>query len=1745
MSVMLSLPAKIKILPTVAFLSITVLLSGCNIFGKSESLGGGAGVFQPGVPAGRDATNTAPVATDGTLTTNKNVAGSSTLTATDANSNSLTYSIVSNPSHGTVSVTNTATGAYTYTPTSNYSGADSFTFKANDATADSNTATISITVSNTATAPVAANITPAAFNEDTQSGVITLSYTDGDGDLATACALSALSGVTETLDCACDGSGVCTVKVTGTANTNGAASFSYTVTAGGEASNTASATLSITAVNDTPTLTTISTFAGATEDSAFTISYADLASAADEADVDGDALSFRIEAVSTGTLTKGGVAVTPGTTLLSSGESLVWTGAANASGTLNAFTVKVHDGTVASSSAVQVQVTVASANDAPTLTTISTLATATEDTAFTISYATLASAADEADTEGDTLSFRIEAVTTGTLTKGGVAVTAGTTLLSAGESLVWTGAANANGTLNAFTVKAHDGTSASSSAIQVEVTTTAVADTPTLTTISALTGATEDTAFTISYATLAAAADEADGDGDALSFRIEAVSTGTLTKGGVAVTPGTTLLSTGESLVWTPASNADGTLNAFTVKAHDGTTASSSAVQVQVTVATANDAPTLTTINTLATATEDTAFTIAYADLTGAGDEADSDGDAISFRVEAISTGSLTKGGVAVTPGSTLLSTGESLVWTGAANANGTLNAFTVKAHDGTTASSSAIQVQVTTTAANDAPTLTSVTTLTGATEDTDFTIAYADLTGAADEADVDGDAISFRVEAVSTGTLTKGGVAVTPGTTLISTGESLVWTPASNANGTLNAFTIKAHDGTTASSSAIQVQVTAATANDSPTLTTISTLATATEDTAFTISYATLAAAADEADTDGDTLSFRVEAVSTGTLTKGGVAVTPGTTLLSTGESLVWTGASNANGTLNAFTVKAHDGTTASSSAIQVQVTTTAAADTPTLTAISTLSGASVDTAFTISYATLAAAANEADGDGDALSFRVEAVSTGTLTKGGTPVTDGATLLSTGESLVWTPAAAATGTLNAFTVKAHDGALASSSAVQVQVSVALDFTDDDDTATGFSGGTKVGVSWNTNSINKLILGPDTDCDGNMSEGETVYTNCAELDESWTPQWSSLVAYWKMNEASWNGTASEVVDAKGTNHGVRMGDANTTSNSKIGSMAGAFDGVGDYVSVPNVAALHPTNNFTVATWVKSTANGTYQGIGGSLAYTGGAFTGYVLGKDTANKWVFWTAAAGVLNTTLASDLTYTDTNWHYILGVRNAGTNYLFIDGTQQTVTTSQSPGSSSDIFAIGRFYTDLVNYYYLTGAVDSIAIWNTPLTATEVQTIYSRQSAKYAGQFTSRVMNYGSSNAWDGLKWLTTLPFGKELTGDANNSGSITAADSETSTDYPSLVGSTGSTSDNNLMSGLVGIWHLNEATGTSGAASIIDKSGNGNHGSPTGGVTFGNLGKLDSAASFNGTSGYIEIGNSASLNNWTAQTISMWIKANSGMAGDTRLIEKGANNEWTIVFNPGGVGSTKLGVQVLGSSATLFTSTATIVDGGWHKIDITIAANRLITLYVDGVLDVSATSGQGPAATNGNINIGRYRGGGYFYGGMMDEVAIWNRALHADEIKQLYRRGANRIKHQVKSCIDAACNCSSYGGGGSTTDCDGDGILNASDTSDANKALWIGNDNTNGSYFSELHNYAPYNYDINNCSATNLILTGSPSLLFDCFTAALSSINGTSHQYFQYRSILESDDTSTNCDYGSGATWCSPELKSVEIKP
>jgi hypothetical protein len=126
--------------------------------------------------------NYAPVANNGTVITNEDIAVAVTLTASDADGDALTYSVVSGPANGVLSGT---APNLTYSPNANFYGSDSFTFKANDGSVNSNTATVSITVNAVNDAPtwlVNPIVATDANQDQAYTDSIAGSATDLDGD---------------------------------------------------------------------------------------------------------------------------------------------------------------------------------------------------------------------------------------------------------------------------------------------------------------------------------------------------------------------------------------------------------------------------------------------------------------------------------------------------------------------------------------------------------------------------------------------------------------------------------------------------------------------------------------------------------------------------------------------------------------------------------------------------------------------------------------------------------------------------------------------------------------------------------------------------------------------------------------------------------------------------------------------------------------------------------------------------------------------------------------------------------------------------------------------------------------------------------------------------------------------------------------------------------------------------------------------------------------------------------------------------------------------------------------------------------------------------------------------------------------------------------------------------------------------------------------------------------------------------
>jgi len=121
--------------------------------------------------------NDAPEAAAQTLSTREDTDKAITLTAVDPEGDPVSFTVVSSPSHGTLTGT---PPALTYTPAQHYQGPDRFTFTASDGVATSAATSISLTVTELNDAPIAqAQTLTVPAGSPTP---IYLSGTDVDGD---------------------------------------------------------------------------------------------------------------------------------------------------------------------------------------------------------------------------------------------------------------------------------------------------------------------------------------------------------------------------------------------------------------------------------------------------------------------------------------------------------------------------------------------------------------------------------------------------------------------------------------------------------------------------------------------------------------------------------------------------------------------------------------------------------------------------------------------------------------------------------------------------------------------------------------------------------------------------------------------------------------------------------------------------------------------------------------------------------------------------------------------------------------------------------------------------------------------------------------------------------------------------------------------------------------------------------------------------------------------------------------------------------------------------------------------------------------------------------------------------------------------------------------------------------------------------------------------------------------------------
>ncbi|MCW2539131.1 MAG: hypothetical protein JWN95_856 [Frankiales bacterium] len=352
----------------------------------------------------------APLSSDQTVSTLVGHAVDVTLAGSDPDGDPVSYDVVSNPSHGTISGT---APLLTYTPGSGYAGPDSFTFTTNDGKLTSGTANVTVNVSLPKNhAPVAdaqAVTVPAG-----QASGITLTGSDPDGDslgfvVADPPAHGSLSGTASAL------------TYTPDAGYSGPDSFNFTVTDGTLTSPPASVAISVAPPVDQPP--------SATDASLTVQSGQSVPVTLAGIDPDGDALTYA-------------VATAPAHGVLSgTAPNLTYTPADGYAGP-DSFTFTASDGTLTSQPAT-VAVTVTSPPDRAPV--------AASDSISTQSATPAAVTLSATDADGDALTY---AVSSGP-THGSLSGTA--------PNLTYTPAAGFAGA-DSFTFTASDATLTSSAA---------------------------------------------------------------------------------------------------------------------------------------------------------------------------------------------------------------------------------------------------------------------------------------------------------------------------------------------------------------------------------------------------------------------------------------------------------------------------------------------------------------------------------------------------------------------------------------------------------------------------------------------------------------------------------------------------------------------------------------------------------------------------------------------------------------------------------------------------------------------------------------------------------------------------------------------------------------------------------------------------------------------------------------------------------------------------------------------------------------------------------------------------------------------------------------------------------------------------------------------------------------------------------------------------------------------------------
>lgn len=219
-----------------------------------------------------------------------------------------------------------------------------------------------------------------------------------------------------------------------------------------------------------------------------------------------------------------------------------------------------------------------------------------------------------------------------------------------------------------------------------------------------------------------------------------------------------------------------------------------------------------------------------------------------------------------------------------------------------------------------------------------------------------------------------------------------------------------------------------------------------------------------------------------------------------------------------------------------------------------------------------------------------------------------------------------------------------------------------------------------------------------------------------------VVVDYRFDECEYVGDPNEVIDQTGNfntdGSNLVIEDSTALFNNALDLSA---DGTNDWLNVSS-DVFDGLANFSLSFWVNTTVSKSYQGI----LHVLGSNTGddelevYLVNDQQVNVAVRDRTRA------LSSGVTLTDGQWHHLAITRNGSNVCLFVDGAQQSCTTSMRSGNievpNANAAIIGQ-EQDSFGGSFSTGQssrakLDEFKVFAAKLTADEVSDIYTNEGA-------------------------------------------------------------------------------------------------------------------------------------------------------------------------------------------------------------------------------------------------------------------------------------------------------------------------------------------------------------------------------------------------------------------------------------------